>query len=380
MSLPYKLGSTGTEITAWQQWFNRAYSSYAPPVDGYYGNADRDATRIYQSKVGLPVTGVWDTATAARAGFPKNIKTPERRPIWIYTAPGSGGNWNEGPSFAVGEFCKDVLKINHQPLGFPKGGYLGLMGGDPAYSYNDVIGFMAAELERQILACPDIDDPRFEIWLSGYSQTADGMRRAAAKLFGDGGRFSHLRSRVNGLLLFGDPSRQPGPVKRGPGFDVDYNPPGWGIARYDSEPWLDRLCWSITTNGDFYACTDDEIRPLFYAEIVKADTELPFIVHVLKVALPILAGLPFVGAILAPVMAFAGPLMGMVNGPDEDVDRKLTQLLSVQGVVTNVPALFKLLGALPGIGIHGEYHLPKPEFGGRTGIQVGCDIVAAFRR
>jgi hypothetical protein len=45
-----------------------------------------------------------------------------------------------------------------------------------------------------------------------------------------------------------------------------------------------------------------------------------------------------------------------------------------------VTRVIRTLASLPGIQTHGEYHLPKPEFGGRTGIQVGCDILAAFRR
>ena len=42
-----------------------------------------------------------------------------------------------------------------------------------------------------------------------------------------------------------------------------------------------------------------------------------------------------------------------------------------------LPAI-ALVGALPGLQAHGEYHVPKPEFGGRTGIQVGCDLVRTF--
>jgi hypothetical protein len=51
-------------------------------------------------------------------------------------------------------------------------------------------------------------------------------------------------------------------------------------------------------------------------------------------------------------------------------------------VVGVIPALGRVgeLAALPGIQTHGEYHLTKPEFGGRTGVQVGCDILTAFRR
>ncbi|MGV0675633.1 hypothetical protein ABQE62_05495 [Mycolicibacterium fortuitum] len=48
-------------------------------------------------------------------------------------------------------------------------------------------------------------------------------------------------------------------------------------------------------------------------------------------------------------------------------------------MLANLRQLMVLVDALPGIKAHGEYHLTKPEFGGRTGIQVVCDTVAAFR-
>lgn len=387
-----KLGSGGQPVTDWQQWFNRYAKSYAPPVDGYFGNADRDATRILQARLSVPVTGEFDEKTAVAAKYIKaSASTPAHRPIWFYSAPGSGADWNVGPSFEVGEFCKNVLHINHQPLGYPKGGYLGLMGGDSAYSYNDVIGFEGAELERQLAACPDLNDPNVEFWFSGYSQSADGMEDALVRLFGDGGRFAHLRSRINGVIQFGNPSRQQNSNGGVPG----YIPPGWGISRKIRPDWLKAKTRSVTNNGDFYACCDDEIRPLFYAEIIQADTELPFFVHLLKVAMPIiLQTIPIFGGILGPLAPIAlaavtglnaflpllAGMMGTANGSSEEVDQKLTQLLSVQGVISNIPALIKLIGALPGIQIHGEYHLGKPEFNGRSGIQVGCDVVAGFRR
>lgn len=379
MSLPYRLGSSGAEVTAWQQWFGRYAKSYAPPVDGYYGNADRDATRILQARLGLPVTGEYDTATAAKTGFPKGVSAPAHRPIWIYTAPGSGADWWQGPPFEVGEFCKDVLHINHQPVGYPKGGYLGLMGGDPTYSYIDVTGFEGMELERQLAACPDLDDPNLELWFCAYSQSADGMEDALVRLFGDGGRFARLRSRINGVIQFGNPSKR-----------------GTGIARKVRPQWLYDLVRNVTTTGDFYAEATDEIRPAFYAIIIQADTELPFFVHVLRIAGPIiLQTVPIFGAFLGPlaplgIAAIAGlnavlplltGLMGQAqSSADDEVDRKLIDMLSVTGIIKNIPGLITLIGALPGLQAHGEYHLPKPEFNGRTGIQVGCDIVASFRR
>lgn len=71
-----------------------------------------------------------------------------QRPIWCYSAPGSGVSWWIGPPFDLGEQCKIRLNLNHQPVGYGIGGYLGLMGGDSKLSYLDVIAQESAELER----------------------------------------------------------------------------------------------------------------------------------------------------------------------------------------------------------------------------------------
>lgn len=389
--LPYKPGSsdlnTNGEITPWGEWFDKMFHSYAAKADGYYGNDEARAVSELQRRLNLPVTGVFDERTARASGFLK--AAPAHRPIWFYSAPGSGASWNVGPSFDVGNFCQDVLHINHQPVGFPIGGYLGFMGGDPSLSYNDVIAAEGAELERLIASCPDLNNPNVEFWFSGYSQSADGMEDAVQRLFGDGGRFANLRPRINGIINFGNPSRQPGPTK------VGNNPAGWGISRKVRPAWMIPLIWSVTNDGDFYACTDDELRPLFYHEIVQADTQLPFFVHILKIALPVILNfVPIIGGLAGPfaplviagaagIGAFApllGGLMGQAAAADEEVDKKLEQMLSVQGILANFPSLIKLIGALPGIGIHGDYWAPKPEFGGRSGVQVGMDIVKDFRR
>lgn len=402
MSLPYKLGSSGVGVTAWQKWAKQYAKSYADilgPVDGYYGNSDAAFTREMQRRLGVPQTGVFDATTAQRVGYKAAgvvVPAPKPyRPIWIYTAPGSGADWWVGPSFELGEWCKTALNLNHQPVGFPKGGYLGFLGGSPDLSYNEVITAEKHELARLIRTCPDRDNPNLEIWCSGYSQSADGMRRAVAELFGDGGEFAHLRSKLNGVVNFGDPSK-----------------PETGIARttWQAPAWLNARSHYITTKGDFYAevPASDKIRPAFYGAIVQAEMELPFFVYVLKIAVPIISewakvALPIVGPMLGgfgPLMQMAigmiagaqglgnsiggnpllGNLLGQAGGVDDGdpVPEQMLELLSPTGVLANIPGLIGLIAALPGLQAHGEYWMSKPEFGGRTGIQVACDLVRTF--
>lgn len=314
---------------------------------------------------------------SAQSSPPPLSPNPEFRNIWFFSAPGSGAAWWVGPSFEVGEWCKNVLGINHQPIGFPMGGYLGLMGGDPGLSYNEVIHEQYLSLKHLLDTNPHVQQALrnvrdglptdIEFWFSGYSQSADGMEDALEKLFGDGGPYAPLRDRINGVIQFGNPSKK-----------------GTGIARKVRPDWLYRLVRDITTKGDFYAEAPDKIRPIFYQEIVTAETSLSFFGHVIKIALPVLMNL--LGGLFG--ISVGGLLTGVLSAGVKDaeareheaVDDAIIDLLSIKGLLTNIPGLIGLMAALPGIMTHGEYHLPKPEFNGRTGIDVGREIVAAFRR
>lgn len=395
--LPLRVGSSdarGDDVTHWQNWAKRWAPSYVHimgPVDGYFGNTDKAfvfemQTRLRKSGHAVAVTGEFDETTARIVGYKPGGVEP-RRKIWIYSAAGTGGQWFQGPQFEVGKWCEKVLKLNHQPVDYPAGGFLGLAGGNagPTVSYNESIAGLAVELERLIAVCPDLDSPDFEVWFMGYSQSADGLKRAVAKLFGDGGRFAHLRSRINGLVLFGDPTRAPGPTK------VGNNPKGSGIARWDAPQWVDDLTWSITTHFDVFPCaTDDTLLPLFYEWFVKAETELPFVAYSAGIVIPALASyLGIAGMLLGPALAgMVGVSLNMIGalitsfGGGDSPNPELVEALSARGLLNpqGIVKVFATLTALAGIQVHGEYHLPKPEFNGRTGIQVGCDIVAAFRR
>lgn len=411
MSLPYKKGSNGPEIKTWQDWAYRYAKSYANligPKDAYFGNGEELFVKTMQGKLGVAQTGIFGALEAGLTGFKTGsvvISPPviERRKIWFYSNPGSGANEFVGPSFEVGEFCKNVLKINHQPVHSAIGGYLGALGGDSKLSYNEVIFDQYKSIEWLLDNNPDINDPDLELWFSGYSQKADGLEDALEILFGDGGfvipqtgekvgpgKYRHLRGRINGVIQFGNPSKET-----------------TGIARKQRPAWLRSLIRNVTTKGDFYAEAPDNIRPIFYQVIVDSESELPFFVRVLRIAVPILikwaatilpifiplataGGFgPMVQIALSTLSGLQGlgsnPLFGSLMGQagndgNAEEDRRMIELLSPTGVLTNIPGLIQLIAALPGLQAHGEYHLPKSEFNGRTGIQVGCDIVAAFRR
>lgn len=408
-----KLGSQGPEVGRFYDYMHRyapAYASLLGRRDLYYGGDEDRFTRELQRRLnasgvsGIVIDGKFGDRTAAAVGYRwTGTTTPpvveQRRPIWYYSAPGSGAPWNIGPGFDLGQMVsgnglnepgRQSLRINHQPVGYPIGGYLGLMGGDPALSYIDVINAQAAELERLLWANADViramDARRrdasvrvdVELWIDGYSQSADGAREAVLKLFDDDGPFALIRDRINGLVLYGDPAT-----------------PVTGIARKTFPGWLEKLVHDINVSNDFYAVARDKLRPLFYEWFIRAETELPFVVYSAQIVIPALMNfVPIIGGLAGPLapLILAGaagaqsltPLLtsviGGVNGAANAPNPELVKTLTLQGFLSSVPDLMGLITALPGLQAHGGYQLPLADFGGRTGPQVGYDIIADYRR
>ena len=159
-----KRGYQGSLYGPWYDWATRYAKDYAFLLgkrDGYYGADEESFTREMQRRLGIVQDGVFGDRTAALVGYkwPGGTPIPEaRRPIWFYSCPGSGANWDQGPSFVAGEMVagkqwnhpgRESLRINHQPVGFVKGGYLGLLGGDPKFSYLEVIEDQKHSLTRR---------------------------------------------------------------------------------------------------------------------------------------------------------------------------------------------------------------------------------------
>lgn len=403
--LPLQLGSSdakGDDVTHFQKWAVRyapAYAFLLGPVDGYYGASDAAFVREMQRRLGIVQDGIFGERTAGLVGYAGAKPQPVRRPIWFYSCPGSGADFWLGPSHDLGQMVagtgfndpgRQSLRINHQPVQFAKGGYLGLMGGDPKLSYIDVITDQLKSIEWLLDNNPDVKRAMelrgrdrhaavdVELWLSGYSQSADGLLEAVLALFGDGGKFEPIRDRINGLVLFGNPAT-----------------PVTGIARKTFPAWVNALTVNVNTRNDFYAVAKDKVRPLFYEWFIEAETELPFVVYSAQIIIPAIANLiPILGPLAGPFfpLLLAGQLgmtallplltsvVGGVNSTAKKPNPELVELLSLQGILTSLPDLFGLLAALPGLQSHGAYHLPVADFGGKTGPQVGFDHIANFRR
>lgn len=411
-----QLGDRGPVVRRWREVMNACFGGatglYArlngplPTDTDEFGLRAQAWQKEYQFRTGQAASKAAASGVVSDKDLADLKIVLPHRPIWIYSAPGSGVPGYIGPPFDLGEWCRTILNLNHVWLDYPIGGYLGLMGGDRKFSYNDIIGFEDAALEAALDRDPDLQramaarriDPKaavdWEGWFTGYSQSADGMKRAVARLFGPGGKYELVRDRINGVIVFGDPTR-----------------PGTGIARlvWTAPQWLEQLTTGINNPSptpDFYAFAEDDIRPLFYQWFVEAEAELPFVIYTAQIILPALLNLvaptlgglafgglasplaiPLLGAATGLGVDTLGPMIGGVLGAKSQPNPKLIKLLSVQGLLSNLPQLIKLLLAMPGIAVHGDYYAPKPEFadpskgwGPRSGIQVGFDTVAGFRR
>lgn len=415
-----KKGYNGPEYYPWYDWAKRYAAEYAFLLgsrDGYFGAQEESFVREMQRRLGnVVIDGKFGDVMAARTGYKwktglSTVVYPYRK-IWIWTSPGSGANFDQGPSFELGKMCKDILHLNHQPVYFQKGGYLGLLGGDSKFSYVEVTWDQCKSIEwlwdnnkdvQEALAFARMQignrdpnslsdqelinlarDIEFEGHFSGYSQSADGTEDAAEFLFGDPGfvhpgdksqtpstgKYRLLRHCVKRIVQFGNPST-----------------PVTGIARKTRPVWLASKVRNINKANDFYAVAPDKIRPLFYSIVIKAETELPFGVRILRLAVPVILQYTPVLGLFGPLgqLAVAGMtglnagsslltgLFGQAGSDkDKEIDAKLIEMLGPMGILENVPGLLELLKSLPGLQAHGEYF--------KADIDAAYHHIASFRR
>lgn len=425
--LPLKIGSSdakGDDVTHWQRWALKYAASYAPllmgPVDGYYGTSDGAFTyelkrRLIAAGHSVVLNTIFDQATADIVKY-KGASTSAgtgmwwRKGAWIYTMPGSGADWTIGPAFQVGIHAEARHGFRHQGVQFAQGGYLGLMGGDSSLSFNESNLDMIKSLEWLLDHNPDVQalmaqlnagqraTVDLDLIFVAYSKSAIGLSQALVKLFGDGGKYAKIRGWIRLVIQFGDPGKSEHKDGGSPGW----NPGGSGIARVEWPAWLLDKTVSITNPLDFYAVVplNELIRPVFYQEIIDADAQLPYFAHLLNIGvgvamewLPLFApllggltsgiGIPIIGGMAKLPASSFGELTKMFGfagnaHDDTNVDAELIKMFSAQGLFTTMPQLIGVIGALPGLQNHGMYHVPFPELGNRSGIQVGCDLVNLF--
>ncbi|MGE2733866.1 hypothetical protein [Mycolicibacterium vaccae] len=263
-----------------------------------------------------------------------------------------GGEWEP----VLAEVLGDEPRFRWRPIDYPAVGFLNP---DPNTSYDESVAAGVAEglriLGEEFGPLPDVrytvdqlDDLTLDDLKAldadgvGYSQGAEVIIRIAVELARHGLRFRRI---VN----LGSPCRVPGPTR------VGNNPPGSGIARlFPPKCLLPTITDIVRNTGEMYGCAlDDTYLPEFYALFVQAEVSIPFAAAALQWAMPYIAG--GLGAVLS------GNPFGVIK-------------------VVDLPKAVKTAGQLIDFAstqAHTSYHLPAPEFGGRTGIQVAIDTIAA---
>lgn len=253
MGLPYKIGDSGPEIVAWQHWFDLMYNSYAPPIDGYYGNDEVAAVKIMQRKLGLPETGVFDQTTADRANYrvdgnykpPTTPPKPRGRHLGL-AFRGTGGIIGEDIVSRAFQGASDLIEEINPAWDATMGGIpVGTAPAGGGLSMNRAVD-AAFEAGKAEFLARRRDNPNLKVVIGGYSAGAVVAARLRQWL---------QASYPNNYLCsfsFGDPTRPVGGAYYG-GLAA----PGRGIGswRYgDTGDW--RHCW-LADPADMYTSVPD---------------------------------------------------------------------------------------------------------------------------
>ncbi|MEZ0350981.1 peptidoglycan-binding domain-containing protein [Mycobacterium sp. pR1184] len=253
MSLPYRLGSNGPEISYWQSWFQRWYPAYAPPADGSYGNDEVVAVKEMQRRLGLPQTGEFDVVTAARAGYTAPVGTPP--PAIRAEGPrhlavvhrGTGGIIGEDPVSRVCQAVSDLVEEQNPTWAATMGGIPVGTAGNPADPSMNAAVAEALTAAQKMIGSALQANPKRKVILGGYSSGAEVTARLR-KWMAENHPDNYLCS-----FSMGDPTRPPG----GCFYPFDgWDPGGQGIASWHYGDIRDaRHCWLTNTSapGDMYA-------------------------------------------------------------------------------------------------------------------------------
>lgn len=281
MSLPYKLGDSGDEITRWQEWFNRYAKSYAPPVDGYFGQEDAEAVKNMQRRLGLYPDGVFSADLAATVKFPAPSGPPpaSRKRHLAVVFRGTGGVIGEDYVSRVCQAVSDLVEEVNPEFPATMGGIpVGTAGNiqDPSGRRSVQIGF---ENGKRLIQDALRQDPQRKIILGGYSLGA----WAAALL-----RQWLLATYPQNYLCsfsFGDPTRPVG------GCYYNGKPAkGHGISSWLYGDVKDyRHCW-LTAPGDMYSSVPDaksgEIMQNFFDIVTGIELSDPLSLKVILDEIP----------------------------------------------------------------------------------------------
>lgn len=355
MGLPYKLGNSGPEITRWQEWFQKMYKSYAPPVDGVFDADDSAAVRELQRRLGLTQSGVFDKDTAARVRF-----VPARHLALVFR--GTGGIIGQDYVSLVCQSVSDLVEEINPVFPATMGGLPVGAAGGPRDASMTAACKTAFEDAKRIFQTRYNLNPRIKVVVGGYSAGA-----VAAAMFR---QWLQLYYPDNYLcsFSFGDPTRPVGGC-----YFAGTPTTGRGISSWhygDVRDW--RHCW-LAAPGDMYTSVPDgpvgDIMDTAYDMVTNVQIsdplgtaramigQLPVILGEAGISLPAIFGSLAtgpVGLITWMIPMAIGALQGMIG--------ELTGLPDANSPGTAAAAeaamiALKFVASQPPTAAHIQYHI-----------------------
>lgn len=192
---PLVAGDTGPEVLRYQQWFNRQYAFYAPPITGTYGSADEAAVTELQRRLGLTQTGHFNIQTAKKAGY---IQTPI-----FATVEGHSSDMMAGPVADTATRLEVEGLCHSRPTGYQNG--------DIPFNNQSGVDSLHDTLSATALPMPDGSTipfpPGTPIIIGGFSQGMIVVYDFLEKHFGPGCDLEWRKDDVLGYLFYGNPCR-----------------------------------------------------------------------------------------------------------------------------------------------------------------------------
>lgn len=262
MHFPLVPGDNGPDVTRWQQWFNRAYISYAPPVSGTYGAADVAATKELQRRLGLNQTGNFNIQTAKKSRY---IETP-----LIFSVEGHMSDMWRGPVADTAAQLEAEGLAHHQPIGYQNGS----IPFDNASGANELARLFGLGTLDSGVAFP-LGTPYV---LEGFSQGAIVVTDFIANFLQPSQLHAPRAGDCLGVLMYGNPTRSKGSVapwsraQAGPAANTGLDP----LARLDTLGiTLPYPVMDVYRKGDIFADNEPteagEMKAAVYLAVARGD-------------------------------------------------------------------------------------------------------------
>jgi hypothetical protein len=251
-------------------------------------------------------------------------------------------------------------KYVQQGVGFDTSAF---MMGNPAHSYIDAVNEGSAEGMR--LSLPTVGVPKVGI---AYSMGGDVLKRWMQLWPAD------RRDEWKLLVVFGNPSRKPGPTLLG------NDPGGKGISGSWYPEWTLSRLYDFTQPGDMYPNAVG-VMPQMYQILTRMEASIEFAMYLFQMLTssfgPLLLG--FAGMAVPGAGLLSGILPMVTPGAEDGNPATSTEQVNLLAIITNIGGIIAALGGLINFvrtNAHFRYHdQPQPFWRGLTGVDCAAQII-----